>query len=97
MGLDKDSKKWTKESILKQQIIEESEQGNPKHERFTLDEMLEIAQYGFDMAKESSETYVPIGNMLQHLMAQRNLILVPDSWIEFKHKGRPKIKNAFKS
>ena len=83
-------KDMSKEEINKIREQELLDSNHPKHETFSLDEMLEIAQYGFDLAKNSSETYVPIGNMLQHLMAKREMIIVPDAWIEFKHKGMSK-------
>jgi hypothetical protein len=73
-----------------------SESKDVKHVTFSLEEMLEIAQYGFDLAKNSSETYVPIGNMLQHIMTNRDMIIVPDAWIDFKHNGITNLKSKDK-
>ena len=51
---------------------------------YTIENMLEIANYGFKLAKESSESFVPMGNMLQHIMYIKKLINVPKQWKKYK-------------
>jgi hypothetical protein len=83
---DSERYKPTKEELKIRLEQENKAIKDSKHETFTLEEMLEIAQYGFELAKTSQETYVPVGNMLQHLMMKRGNILVPDAWNDFREE-----------
>lgn len=55
---------------------------------YTLDDIIKAVQYGFDYHKNSQNDNisVPIGNTLQWLMSQKELLLVPE---EFKTLIKP--------
>lgn len=55
---------------------------------FTLEDILDAVQYGFDYRAESMNDgkSVPIGNTLQHIMWRKKLKEVPKEFVELRDK-----------
>ena len=60
---------------------------------FTLQDIVDAVQYGFDYRVESQNDgkKVPTGNVLQWLMAKKDLIDVPTEFKEYQEKERAKL------
>lgn len=55
---------------------------------FTLEDILDAVQYGFDYRVEAMNNgvSVPDGNVLQWLMNKKGLVELPQEFIDFKKK-----------
>jgi hypothetical protein len=55
---------------------------------FTLEDILDAVQYGFDYRVEAMNdgVSVPDGNVLQWLMNKKGLVELPQEFIDFKKK-----------
>lgn len=51
---------------------------------FTFQDIIEAAKYGFNYANEvKHEGNVPIGNILQKVMADKHMRSIPPEWLEY--------------
>lgn len=54
-------------------------------EKYTLEDVLEAAKYGYEYRDNSQYTrQVPIGNVLQWLMARKQMTKLPLTWLKYK-------------
>ena len=54
-------------------------------EKYTLEDVLEAAKYGYEYRDNSQHTrQVPIGNVLQWLMDRKKMTKLPLTWLKYK-------------
>ena len=71
------------------------EVANPEEVEYTLEDIMAAVQYGFDYRTKAQNDgiKVPSGNVLQWLMARKELISVPKEFDEYQQKEKITMAN----